>query len=218
MAPGHRRFRGCTTVTADPGGVVRLDDATVTALLAAESGDVDPGTLRELDVAGALPALETLRRPLVSMEVVVAGSSLQVHHARVDAERAVLLLAVRPGLHQLMVLPPAHLAAALVRMTRTGPRRSTGTQQRPAPEGTTVRLLSEDRDVRHGVLREVGATFAWRLRVRRDREHRDLLVVDAADGLHVLDDEAGVLRPTTATTLYRVFSTALPPGALEQRA
>lgn len=211
MAPPHRRHRRCVLVTADQDGVVRVDDATVTTLLTAGADDLDPATLRELEAAGVLPALETLRRPLVSMEVVTAGSSLQVHHAMVDAERAVLLLAVPPGLHQLMVLPAAHLAAALVRMTRTGPRRSAATQPRPAPEESTTRLMSEDDAERHGVLREVGATLAWRLRVRWDGEHRDLMVVDCADGWHVLDDEAGALLPTSATMLYRLFSTALPP-------
>lgn len=196
-------------------GVVRLDDATVTVLLATDARDVDPRVVTELDGAGVLPALATLRRPLVSMEVLVAGSSIQVHRALVDADRAVLLLAVRPGQHQLMVVPPAHLAAALLRMTRTGPRRSSGTQPRPAPEDAVLRLLSEDDDVRHHALREVGATLAWRLRVRWRSEHRDLVVVDSAGGLRVLDDDAGALLPTSATTLYRVFSTALPPAALE---
>jgi hypothetical protein len=50
--------------------------------------------------------------------------------------------------------------------------------------------------------------------VEWDGEHRDLVVVDGPDGLHVLDDEAGNLVPVSATSLYRVFTTALPPEAL----
>ena len=103
-------------------GVVRLDDHGVAALLGGE--DPDPDAVGELQRAGLGPALETLRQPLVTVDVLVAGTSTQLHRAGVDAERAVVLLAVRPGLHQLMVLPPSHLAAALVRMTRTGPRRA----------------------------------------------------------------------------------------------
>ncbi|HEV2798065.1 MAG TPA: hypothetical protein VGV65_10640 [Nocardioides sp.] len=193
-------------------GVVRLDDATVTTLLDPGSGDLDPRVLGDLDAAGVLAAVETIRRPLVSVEVVVAGAALQVHRALVDPQRAVLLLAVRPGLHQLMVVPPSHLAAALVRMTRTGPRRSSGSRSRPAPDDAAARLLAEDDEARLGVLREVGATLGWRLRVRWDGDHRDLVVLDCADGWHVLDDEEGALLPTSATTLYRVFSTALPPA------
>lgn len=194
-------------------GVVRLDDAGVAALLPG-GDDLDPGTARDLARAGLRPALETLRRPLVTLEVLVAGASLQLHRASVDAERAVVLLAVRPGLHQLMVLPPSHLAAALVRMTRTGPRRTSGTQRRTAPAEASTRLLSADAGVRELVLHEAGATLAWRLRVGWDGAHRDLVAVDGPDGLHVLDEDTGTLLPVTATALYRVFTTALPPGAL----
>jgi hypothetical protein len=180
-------------------GVVRLDDAGVAALLSAD----------DVDVAGLGPALPTVRRPLATVEVLVAGESIQLHRAFVDAERAVVLLAVRPGLHQLMVLPPSHLAAALVRMTRTGPRRGAGREARPAPAEASTRLLSEDAAVRREVLHEARATLAWRLRVGRNGEHRDLVVVDGQDGLQVLDDEQGALIPVSATSLYRVFSTAL---------
>lgn len=195
-------------------GVVRLDDAGVAALLPG-GPDLDGGTRHELERGGLGPALETLRRPLVTLEVLLAGTSLQRHRAAVDAERAVVLLAVRPGLHQLMVLPPSHLAAALVRITRTGPRRASGGEQRTAPAEAATRLLAADDDVRRQALHESGATLAWRLRVGWGDEHRDLVVVDGPDGLHVVDDEAGALLPVSATSLYRVFSTALPPGAVE---
>lgn len=187
--------------------LVRLDDAGVAALL---DGD-------DLEQAGLLPAQETLRRPLVTLEVLVAGASLQLHRTAVDAERAVVLLAVRPGLHQLMVLPPSHVAAALVRMTRSGPRRASAGPRRAAPAGAVARLLSADSDVRRDVLQEAGATLAWRLRVGWEGRHRDLVAVDGADGLHVVDEDEGALLPVSATMLYRVFSTALPPEALEQR-
>jgi len=195
-------------------GVVRLDDAGVTALLAGDDHDRD--LVSGLDRAGMLPALDTVRRPVVTLEVLVAGAALQVHRVAVDAERAVVLLAVTPGLHQLMVLPPSHVAAALVRMTRTGPRRVTGSDRRSAPADAAARLLSADADVRRAALHEVGGRLAWRLRVGWDGQHQDLVVVDTDGGFHVLDQGDGVLLPVSATTLYRVFSTALPPGALEQ--
>jgi muconolactone delta-isomerase len=194
-------------------GVVRLDDHGVAALLGGE--DPDPDAVGELQRAGLGPALETLRQPLVTVDVLVAGTSTQLHRAGVDAERAVVLLAVRPGLHQLMVLPPSHLAAALVRMTRTGPRRASASEPRSLPADAAERLLSTDDAVRHEALREAGAALAWRLRVGWAGEHRDLVVVDGPDGAHVVDDEAGALLPVSATSLYRVFATALPPGALE---
>lgn len=197
-------------------GVVRLDDAGVATLLGGD--DLDPAAARDVDRAGLRPAVDTLRAPLVTVEVLLAGSSLQLHRAAVDRERAVVLLEVRPGLHQLMMLPPSHLAAALVRMTRVGPRRVRPREQRPAPAEASNRLLSSDDAVRHGALQEVGAALAWRLRVGWAGEHRDLVAVDGPDGLHVLDEDGGVLLPVTATALYRVFTTALPPEAVEQRA
>ena len=42
----------------------------------------------------------------------------------------------------------------------------------------------------------------------------DLVAVDGPDGVHVLDEEAGVLLPASATMLYRVFSTVLRPEML----
>jgi len=202
-------------VIAVQDGVVRLDDAGVAAVLG--DGDLDDAATAELAAAGLGPALVTVRRPIVTLEVRVAGSSTQVHRIAVDAERAVVLLAVRPGLHQLMVLPPSHVAAAVVRITRTGPRRSPAGGPRPAPADAVARLLSDDSAVRHDALRAASATLAWRLRAAWDAEHRDLVVVDGTDGMHVLDEEDGALLPVSATTLYRVFSTALPPEALEPR-
>jgi len=202
-------------VIAVQDGVVRLDDAGVAAVLG--DGDLDDAATAELAAAGLGPALVTVRRPIVTLEVRVAGSSTQVHRIAVDAERAVVLLAVRPGLHQLMVLPPSHVAAAVVRITRIGPRRSPAGGPRPAPADAVARLLSDDSAVRHDALRAASATLAWRLRVAWDAEHRDLVVVDGTDGMHVLDEEDGALLPVSATTLYRVFSTALPPEALEPR-
>jgi len=202
-------------VIAVQDGVVRLDDAGVAAVLG--DGDLDDAATAELAAAGLGPALVTVRRPIVTLEVRVAGSSTQVHRIAVDAERAVVLLAVRPGLHQLMVLPPSHVAAAVVRITRIGPRRSPAGGPRPAPADAVARLLSDDSAVRHDALRAASATLAWRLRAAWDAEHRDLVVVDGTDGMHVLDEEDGALLPVSATTLYRVFSTALPPEALEPR-
>lgn len=194
-------------------GVVRLDDAGVAALL---SGDgLDRATTRALGGAGIAPAVETLRGPVVTLEVLIAGAELQLHRAAVDAQRAVVLLSVRPGLHQLMVLPPSHVAAALVRMTRTGPRRAPAGERRTAPAEAAARLLSADGDERRHVLHEIGATLAWRLRVGWQGEQRDLVAVDGPDGSHVLDADAGALQPVSATTLYRVFATVLPPAALE---
>ena len=195
------------------GGVVRLDDAGVAALLPG-GDDADRATVRDLERAGLRPALETLRHPLVTVEVLVAGATVELHRVAVDAEHAVVLLPVRPGLHQLMVLPPSHLAAALVRMTRTGPRTASARERRTAPAQAATRLLSADAGVRQAVLQEVGATLAWRLRVDWDDEHRDLVAVDGPDGVHVLDEEAGALLPASATMLYRVFSTVLRPEML----
>lgn len=196
-------------------GVVRLDDAGVAALMGGD--ELDAAVTPDLDRAELRLARDTVHRPVVTLEVLVAGTTLQRHRIAVDAERAVVLLSVRPGIHQLMVLPPSHVAAALARMTRTGPQRASARRPRATPTGATARLLSAEADARRDVLHELGATLAWRLRVGWHGEHHDLVVVDGTDGLHVVDDR-GTLLPVTATMLYRVFSTALPPGALDQRA
>jgi hypothetical protein len=190
-----------------PEGVVRLDDAEAEVLLA---GSLDGAALQEFDQLGLAPALETLRNPLITLEVLVAGDAVQHHRVAVDIDRAVLLLAVRPGLNQLMVLPPAHLAAALTRITRIGPRRHAAAGSQQVPTQFASALLDSGADVRRVALDEVGANVVWRLRVDRPEGQHDLIVVDGPSGIRVLDDEQHVVLPTSATTLYRVFATALP--------
>lgn len=196
-------------------GVTRLDDEGLAALLACAAGrDLDPVTAQQLAGAAA-PDLEVVRRPVVTVEVVVAGGPRLHHRVWVGRERAVAVLAVRAGLHQLMVLPPSHLAAALVRMTGIGPRRVAGRESRAVAPDTLTRLLGEDADRRRSALRDVRAAVAWQLRVVWAGEERDLGVVDGQDGLYVVDEDAGALRPVSASSLYRVFATALPPAALD---
>lgn len=198
-------------------GVLRLDDDGLGALLASVAGDPDPELVAALDAAGATSLvdaalLDTAREPEVVLDLVVAGTSTMLaHRAWVDPDRAVVVLGVRPGLHQLMVLPPAHLAAALVRMTRLRPRRTGPRTPRSHPSAGLAALVSADAGVRGSALGEVDAGFAWRLGVAWAGSRRsEITAVDGRDGLFWADD--GALHPVSNTTAYRAFATVLTAG------
>lgn len=202
---------------------VRLDDDGLATLLdlaqggapdpAALTGIVDPGLGPPLGPALA-PALDTVREPRVTLDLVVAGTSRLTHRAWVTPEHAVLVLGVRPDLHQLMVLPPSHLAAALVRLTRLRPRRTGERAERPCPRDALRLLVDPDPEVRGPALQRVGASVAWRWGVAWSQGRSEVTGVDGENGLFLADAEAEVLRPVSNTTAYRIFSTVLPPDAL----
>ena len=195
--------------------MTRLDDAGLAALLAAGRGDGggDGGQNGTTSAdAGLLAAASTLRDALVELDVVVAGTSRLEHRVWVAPDRAVFVLGVQPGLHQVLLLPPSHLAAALVRMTRLRPQRTGDRAPRPWPEQDLGRLVDPDAEVRGIALEEAGATWAWRLGVSWADERVELTAVDGDGGLFLADGDA--LVPISNTTAYRIFSTALPAEAL----
>lgn len=172
--------------------------------------DPDPGVLR-LDDEALSAYLGAVARADVELDLVVAGTSSVLRH-RVLAvpDEAVVVLGVRPGLHQVMLLPPAHVAAALVRMTRLRPRSTDDRVVRPLPAAGAGTLVADDAAIRLPAMHEVGADFAWRLAVTwADGERRELIAVDGVDGLFWADPVAGVLGPVSNTMAYRAFSTVL---------
>lgn len=178
-----------TDVRADP-GVLRLDDEGLASYLGSRSGSE------------------------VELDLVVAGSAAVLRH-RVLAvpEEAVVVLGVRPGLHQVMVVPPSHVAAALVRLTRMRPRPTGARTPRRFPAAGLAALVDDDPEVRVPALREVGAGFAWRLGVQwADGARRSVHAVDGADGLFWADPVDEVLDPVSNTLAYRAFSTVLTAG------
>lgn len=177
-------------MTASTEGVVRLDDDALASYL------------------------DTVGRPDVDLELVVAGTSgVLPHRILAVPDEAVVVLGVRPGLHQVMVLPPAHVAAALVRMTRLRPHPTRDRAVRRFPAAGLAALVDDDAQVRLDSLREVGARFAWRLGVRwTDDERHDLTAVGGADGLFWADPVDQLLRPVSSTQAYRAFSTVLAAG------
>lgn len=202
---------------------VRLDDDGLATLLdLAHGGAADPAALTRILGPGLDPplglgldaALDTVREPDVAIDLVVAGTSRLTHRAWVTPERTVLVLGVRPDLHQLMVLPPSHLAAALVRLTRLRPRRTGERGERPCPRDTLRLLIDPDPEVRCPALQGVGASLAWRLGVAWSQGRREVTGVDGEGGLFLADAGAEVLRPVSNTAAYRIFSTVLPPDAL----
>lgn len=198
---------------------VRLDDDGLATLLdLAQGGATDPAAPRGIDDPGlgrALgPALDIVREPDVTLDLVVAGTSRLTHRAWVTPECAVLVLGVRPDLHQLMALPPSHLAAALVRLTRLRPRRAGERARRPCPRDALRLLVDPDPEVRIPALQRMGASVAWRLGVAWSQGRREVTGVDGEDGLFLADADGEVLRPVSNTAAYRIFSTVLPPDAL----
>lgn len=194
-------------------GALRLDDDRLVALLAAaDDSSPDPELVAALHGSGSTAVLATVRAPEVTLDLVVAGaSSVLVHRAWVDPDRAVVVLGVRAGLHQVMVLPPAHVAAALVRMTRLRPRRTGPRAPRPHPAGGLDALISTDDEVRSAALAATEAGFAWRLGVSwAGSPSSEVTATDGRNGLFLADEVA--LHPVSNTIVYRAFTTVLVAG------
>ena len=167
--------------------------------------------MTRLDDEGLAAYLSTLEPHEVELDLTVAGTTVLLRH-RVLAvpDEAVVVLGVSAGQHQVMVVPPAHVAAALVRMTRMRPRHTVERTPRPLPAAGVAALVDDDPQVRLPALQEVGAGFAWRLDVRRaDDEPQVVTAVDGADGLFWADPVAEVFEPVSNTFAYRAFSTVL---------
>lgn len=182
-------------------GSVRLDDEGLSALLEGQ-----PPTA--LDSERLAPALAALRQPTVALELVVGGSAARLaHRIGVSPDAAALLLGVRPGLHQLSVVPPSYVASALVRLTRLRPRPTAERSARAFSADRQEELTHEDPARRTAALAEAGADHAWRLVVARAGDHRSITAVDGQAGLFLA--EGDTLLPITNTTAYRIFSTVL---------
>lgn len=185
-------------------GTLRVDEAGLADLLAGLS-----------DAPGFREARPTLTDPLVALELLVAGPSVRHHHRlRVDAERAVVLARVRGEVSQLLVLPTDHVAAALTRLSRVRPRRTSRRGALPCDPARRTALVGEHDAARAAALSDVGATVAWQLEVRWDGATRRLLGTDGPSGCHLADPEQDLLLPTTPSVVYRLFASALPPAAL----
>jgi hypothetical protein len=179
-------------VEADPqSGAIRLDDEGVRALVAAAR---DPERV-PAEILLAVPpdrldaVLQVIARPVARLSLVVEGAEVrQEHQAWVVRDLTVLRLAVRPGLHQLMTFPPAHLTAALVRAVRMRPRRPA---QHPDPD----------------------SDFTWHLELEWAGGVRSLTAVDGATGLRIVEPDREP-RPVSNTEAYRILSTLLPREAV----
>lgn len=200
-------------IERDPlSGVLRVDHDGLQALVSASRGAEVPEAATVLETDGVGDAMATVTDPDVTVELVVGGTSTRLsHRIWVDPDRAVVLPELRPGLAQLMVVPPGHLAAALARLVRLRPRRTGERVVRPFPADRLDDLVAPDAVVRSDALAQAGAGFAWQLLVGWAGEARRVTAVDGPDGPFLADPDHGVLRPTTNTILYRLFATVLPP-------
>lgn len=200
-------------------GAVRLDQAGLDSLLAAaghdghESRGGHPDAVLALGSGRLDAAMEAIARPLVTVDLTVAGIDTRLEHrAWLTPGAGALLLGVRPGLFQLTSFDPAFLTAALVRMTRMRPRRGTAPGRLLRfPVSRLPELVGSDDEPRRRALADAGADFAWHLTARWDGGDRDLTAVDGPRGLHLAT--AGALQATSNTRAYRILSTLLPTDA-----
>lgn len=198
-------------------GAVRVDEEGLAALLSAARGDdatPHPDAVTALASGRLDAAVAAIGAPLVTLGLVVAGTSTRLEHrAWVTPQGAALLLGVRPGVFQLMAQDPAFLTAALVRLTRMRPRR---VAERAVVEVAAERLpdlVAPDEAPRRAALGEAGADFAWHLSARWDGGGRDLVAVDGPRGLQLAEPGTARLVPVSNTTAYRILSTLLPTDA-----
>jgi hypothetical protein len=198
-------------------GAVRLDDEGFAALLAAARADsgADAAAVAALESERLGWALTAVDRPVVTLELVVAGAASSLtHRAWVDRDCAALLLGVREGLLQLMAAPPAYVASSLVRLTRLQPRRVDERVDVPFPASRLPDLVDPDPARRTAALADAGAEVAWQLAITWTGGRRELTAVDGPGGVRLAEPGGDTLRAVTNTELYRILTTALPPEAL----
>lgn len=204
----------------DPGtSTLRLDDAGFAALVDATSGyDSDQGPEQaEVDAVLSDPAyaaaMRAVNQPMVRVRVDVAGRArTQTHLAWVDLDTAALLLTVHDDELQLLATAPQHLAAAVARVVRLGPRK-VGEREPVAVEADLLEDLFHADDLRRlSAMTLVGADLAWTLAVGWPGGERLMSVVDGPTGLHLVEpaDECWQLTPVTATLLWRRLTALLP--------
>lgn len=191
-------------------GVIHVDDEGLRDLLGAPQRELHEAVASQIASSHLLPAIDALRDPDIALDLVVAGRSVLTHRIGVDGEHAVAVLGVTPGLHQVLALPPSHVPAALVRLTRLRARRLGPREPRPCPPGGLGCLVHADPTTRADALMQVGADFAWRLGVIRGDAQHQVVATDGPAGLFLADPDAQLLRPISDTSAYRIFATVLP--------
>lgn len=155
-------------------------------------------------------------QPLLTLALVVAGPEVRLeHHGTVDQTTARLRLGVRPGRTRELTEDPAHLTAALVRLTRMRPRRTPRREEVPFPAARLPELVGPEAATRRAALAEAGAGFAWHLSARwgAHGDGVELTATDGPTGLFLADPGHDLLRPVSNTQAYRVLSTLLPLAA-----
>lgn len=192
---------------------IRLDPDAWDALIATAQ---DPNVDAPAEVAAALEderlngVLNVVLEPAVELSLVVAGPVTRLEHRGWQADGAlVLLLALRPGLLQLMATPVEFLTATLVRLTRMKPRHLPERDAVPFPAARLEDLTCAEPTRRAEALALAGADFAWRLDLTWDGRAQRLTAVDGERGLHLANPGEDLLTPVTNTFCYRILSTAL---------
>lgn len=201
-------------VEIDPvSGALRLDDDGLAALDSPSPAPEHPDLRAALGSMAVRAVLAARQAPVVTLDLVVAGPDTRLtHRAWVDEQWAGLQLQVRPGVHQLMAVPPGHLAAGLVRLVRLRPRRVDERTDVPFPRSRLDDLVATEQPLRAAALADAGAELAWRLEVGSADGGQVLTATDGAGGLHLAEAGQDVLRAVSNTTGYRLLSTVLPVG------
>jgi len=190
-------------------GSLRLDDEGFEALVAGT--DATQEVRADPAVAAALRAVDTAE---VRVCVDVAGRGLtQTHLAWVTPEAVALLLSVTGHERQLITTAPQHLAAAVARVVRIGPRKVGERTAVEVDQDVLEDLFHADETRRWSAMTVAGADLAWTLSATWDDGERLLSVVDGPSGLQAVEpDGEGRWRlvPVTGTWVWRRLTTLLP--------
>lgn len=221
----------------DPGtGVLRVDqdgfDALTSACRDPEQAPPEAVTVmtaltgQPLDRALTLAAGGIGEDPVLTLSLTVAGPRTRlVHRVWLGPSGCAMLLGVHADVFQLVPHDPAFLPAALARLARLKPRRTTAADVSSAndvTEDTSDAVFTQDEERRTAALAALGADYAWRLEFNPMDSGDDsdappdrvMTVLHGPTGVRCHLSGTPAFVPTTNTELFRLLSALAPTRTL----